>query len=296
MYQRLGPAVRDGLPDRAMPSVRLRIRRRFIALVAGIACSAGTARAVAAQIDYRNLDDDRPGVIEDAYPVEHYAFEVQAPYRFIRDAQGGELHLSSPELSYGIAANADIGIDLPFATWHDPAGPRRSGLAGPRVFGFYNFNTEGPLLPAVALRTDVSVGAGALGGQSTRVAIKAIATRSWGATRFHVNVARGYGPETGLAIVEPVDRWTYGAAVDHTFFRSSVLAVGEIYVRQATTGAPSEVDAGAGLRYQWSATTVLDAGVERRLRAGIGPDVALTVGLSHAFAIAGLMPRGHSPI
>ena len=32
-----------------------------------------------AQIDYRNLDDDRPVVSEDAYPVERYGFELLAP-------------------------------------------------------------------------------------------------------------------------------------------------------------------------------------------------------------------------
>ena len=35
-----------------------------------------------AQIDYRNLDDGRPIATEDAYPVERYAFELLAPYRF----------------------------------------------------------------------------------------------------------------------------------------------------------------------------------------------------------------------
>ena len=39
-----------------------------------------------AQIDYRNLDDERPVVTEDAYPVERYAFEFLAPYLFEAEA------------------------------------------------------------------------------------------------------------------------------------------------------------------------------------------------------------------
>jgi hypothetical protein len=35
---------------------------------------------------------------------------------------------------------------------------------------------------------------------------------------------------------------------------------------------------------------VIDAGIERRLTSRAGADVALTLGLTHAFAIAGLMP------
>ena len=45
------------------------------------------------------------------------------------------------------------------------------------------------------------------------------------------------------------------------------------------------MNAAFGGRWQWTPTLVLDAGVSRRLRSAIGPDFALTIGLSHAFAI-----------
>ena len=38
-------------------------------------------------------------------------------------------------------------------------------------------------------------------------------------------------------------------------------------------------------------TLVLDAGIARRLTGGAGPDLELTAGLTHAFAIRGLMPK-----
>ncbi|MES2304631.1 MAG: hypothetical protein V4558_03950 [Gemmatimonadota bacterium] len=256
------------------------------------------ARPATAQIDYRNLDDDRPTVTEDAYPVERYAFELLMPYRFERMVGGSRLHLTVPELAYGLIQNGQIGLKLPFATLTDgssvaePAAGSRSGLAGVSLFGFYNFNTERARVPALALRADVSFGVGPLGGHGTRVAVKAIATRSWGATRLHLNVARGLGSEASLRPVDPLSRWSYGAAIDRTFFRQSLMFIGEITARRTTEGVPTEVNAGFGLRYQWHATTVFDAGIARRLRSDLGPDVALTVGLSHAFAIPGLMPRG----
>jgi hypothetical protein len=46
------------------------------------------AAPAAAQIDYRNLDDDRPTRVEDAYPAERYAFELLIPYRFERGRGG----------------------------------------------------------------------------------------------------------------------------------------------------------------------------------------------------------------
>jgi hypothetical protein len=47
-----------------------------------------------------------------------------------------------------------------------------------------------------------------------------------------------------------------------------------------------------GLRYQLTPTLVFDTGVRRRLGPDSGPDLGLTFGLSHAFALAGLLPGG----
>jgi hypothetical protein len=246
---------------------------------------------VAAQIDYRNLDDDRPVLTEDAYPVERYAFEVVAPYAFEDEAGGGQIHTAVPEAAYGLARNAQVGLKLPFAGADQDTGTDW-GLAGLRVFGLYNFNTESRSLPALSLRADASFPVGSLAGEGTRFGIKGIATRSWGRVRVHANVARGFGPEDGLSVAEPLNRWTASLAADRTFFRSSILLIGEIAVSQAIEDAPTAVNASLGGRWQWTPTLVLDAGIRRRLRSDIGPDIAVTVGLSHGFAIRGLMPAG----
>ena len=245
----------------------------------------------AAQIDYRNLDDDRPVVTEDAYPVERYAFELLGPYRYEAEADGARLHTAVPEVAYGLARNSQAGLKLPLAAVDEMSGTDW-GLAGLRVFGLYNFNTETRSLPALALRADASFPVGSLAGEGTRLAIKAIATRSWGGMRAHVNLARGFGSEDSLSAAEPLNRWSGSLAVDRTFFRSSILLIGELAVVQAVQDAPTAVNASLGGRWQWTPTLVLDAGVARRLRSDSGPDIALTIGLSHAFALRGLMPTG----
>jgi hypothetical protein len=245
----------------------------------------------AAQIDYRNLDDDRPVVTEDAYPVERYAFELLAPYRCEAEPDGAELHTTVPEAAYGLARNAQVGLKLPLAAVNEEAGTTL-GLAGLRLFGLYNFNTESRWLPALSLRADASFPVGSLGGDGSRFALKAIATRSWGRMRAHLNVSRGFGSEDGLSVAEPLSRWNASLAVDRTFFRSSLLLIGEVATSQAVEGAPAGVNASLGGRWQWTPTLVLDAGISRRLRSDFGPDIALTLGLSHAFAIRGFMPRG----
>ncbi len=244
-----------------------------------------------AQIDYRNLDDDRPVVTEDAYPVERYAFELLAPYRFESEAGGTQLHVAVPEVEYGLARNAQVGLKLPFAAVDEGVGTDW-GLAGLRVFGLYNFNTESRWLPALSLRADATFPVGSLAGEGSRFAIKAIATRGWGRMRVHLNAARGFGSEDALAVAEALNRWNASLAVDRTFFRSSILLIGEVAISQAVQDAATAVNASLGGRWQWRPTLVLDAGVTRRLRSDIGPDIALTIGLSHAFAIRGLMPAG----
>lgn len=244
-----------------------------------------------AQIDYRNLDDDRPVVTEDAYPVERFAFELMAPYRFEAEAGGGQLHSTVPEAAYGLARNAQIGLKLPFAAV-DEGTSTDWGVAGLRVFGLYNFNTETRWLPALALRGDVSFPVGSLAGEGSRFALKAIATRSWGRTRAHLNLGRGFGSEDALSVAEPLNRWNASLAVDRTFIRSSLLLIGEVAIAQSVEDAPTAANASLGARWQWTPTLVLDAGVSRRLRSETGPDIGFTIGLSHAFAIRGLMPSG----
>lgn len=246
---------------------------------------------LAAQIDYRNLDDDRPVLTEDAYPVERHAFELLLPYAFEDERGAGRVHAFIPEVEYGIIRNGQLGLKAPIAGARE-TGDTRWGLAGLRVFGLYNLNSESRTLPALSARADLFLPVGSLGGDATRVGLKAIATRSWGRTRVHANAAWTLGDETSLAAVEAGHRWSYSLAADRTLFRQSVLLIGEVAARRAVKGAPVEVNAAVGARYQWTPTTVLDFGVRRRLRDAVGPDLAVTVGLSHAFAVRWLMPPG----
>lgn len=261
------------------------MRKRAVLTILALLAFSKEAQA---QIDYRNLDDDRPVVTEDAYPVERYAFEFLLPYRFEDEADDHQLHSAVPEMAYGFARNAQLGVKLPFSAVHE-GGETDWGLAGLRLFGLYNFNTESRWLPALSVRVDAAFPVGSLAGENTRYAVKAIATRSWGRVRLHLNAARGFGSEETLAAAEPVHRWSGSVALDRTFFRSSFLLIAELASAQSVDNAPVTVNASIGGRWQWTPTLVLDVGVTRRLRSA-GPDLGLTVGVSHAFALRGLMP------
>ena len=257
------------------------------ALAAG-AIAVLLPRVAAAQLDYRNLDDDRPVRVEDAYPVEWRSFEFNLPYSFTRRSDGATLHSSVLELTWGVVRDAQVGVKVPLASMDDAVSNGAAGVSGIRLFALYNFNTDAPSLPALSLRGDVQLPAGSLGPGEPRGGVTAIATRSFGRTRVHLNGAVGIGAEGQVAAAEHIPDWWAGGAVDRTLVRSSVLLIGEVYALQETESAPTEVNASLGMRLQLTPTLVIDAGVTRRLRDD-GPDVGLSVGLSHAFAVAGLM-------
>jgi hypothetical protein len=258
---------------------------RLLALVA--LALVGPA-ALAAQTDYRNLDDGHPSAIEDAYPVEYKAFELALSYAYER-GEGVRLHRTTPELVWGALPGLEVGASLGLAALTAPAD--RSGLAGARGFLLYNFFNEARHLPAVSLRGDLSLPVGSLGGDGARGQLKLLATRSAGRWRLHGNVAYGFGDPTRPSTADPLPRWSAGAALDRTLFRQSLLLVGDVAASALTRTTPTAVTAGAGLRWQWKPTLVLDAGFRRRLTSE-GPDIALTVGLSHAFGFAST-PRPH---
>ena len=253
-----------------------------------LAAMVGVARPILAQIDYRNLDDGRPTRVEDAYPVERYAFEAILPYQGEQEAGGVATHSVVPELSYGLLRNTQIGVKLALAV-EDGLTETHAGLAGIQVFALYNLNTESPTLPALSLRVDGAFPVGSLAGNGSRVAFKGIVTRSWGRARIHLNGAYTIGADSASAVVESLPLWWAGSALDYTLFRQSILLVGEVIALQQEKGTPTEINVSAGLRYQWTPTIVLDLGLGRRL-SSTGPDIAFTIGLSHAFTIAGLMP------
>jgi hypothetical protein len=186
--------------------------------------------------------------------------------------------------------NGEVGIAAPLG-WVRAAGISSVGLAGLRLHAFYNFNTESGSVPALALRTDLALPVGALAGDVARITLKAIATRSWGLTRAHLNASWSLGSESRLAEAGAAPRWSGSLAVDRTLFRSSLLFVLEGLAEQDVQAAPTVVMLGAGARWQMSPTVVLDAGLSRRLTSN-GPDIGITVGLSRVFGVGGLLPAG----
>jgi len=248
-------------------------------LVLGLLASAGGLRAAPAfaQLGFRDLDPAHPVPVEDASPVARYAFELLTPWDYVQPAgAAGENHLDV-DLNYGVAMNWHAGFRLPVAL--GPGG--ESGVAGIGAFALYNPVREGAGVPAFSLRGDFFSPTGA----SARAGLTAIATRSFGAARVHLNA----GAAAGDGANEELPRWHGGLALDYTFFRPSLLVVGALSASQPGEGDPTESEVSAGLRWQWTPTMVVEAGAGRRL-SSTGPDLRLTLGLSNTFGFRRMVP------
>lgn len=254
-----------------------------------------------AQTDYYNTDSRRPITIEDAYATERYAFELQlAPLRLER-LRGGVYNWGlEPELAYGILPRTHIEVGLPLVYADLGASRRRVGLAGIELSLLHNLNVETRTRPALGLVGDLLAPVGGLGPDKAYASAKAIATRTLGWARFHVNGQYTFGStpdrsaaatSSGGAGAVELSRWLAGAAVDKTFPLKAALITGEVFARQPIHGDEDvQWNAGAGVRYQLNPHFAVDAGVGKRL-TGVDRSWFVTFGLARAFAVRALMPR-----
>ena len=262
--------------------------KRWLALPA---LAASLAARASAQTDYRNLDLDRPVAVEAAYPLERYALEWLVSWRYARLDTGRGQHLLAPELAYGLVRGTEIGIEAPLAATTQ-TGTTDLGLAGLRAFALYNLTAERRTLPGAALRLDATAPVGAQGGRGGAVMVQALATRSIGRNRLHLNAGLALAQAEEPAAAGAIPRWRAGLAADRTLIRTSTLLVAAVTAEQETRGADLVVAAAAGFRRQLAPALVLDAGISWAFGPGVRPRPAVTLGLSHAFAIAALMPGG----
>ena len=255
-------------------------RRPVAAAAAALAAMLAAAPPAVAQTDYYNTDAGRPITIEDAYPVERRAVELQlAPLRLER-GRGGVYHWGlEPEFAVGLLPRTQLEVGFPLA-FVEGVGRRTSGLAGVEISALHNLNVE-TTIPALALVGDVLLPAGGLGPDRAYASVKGIATKTFSFARFHVNGqytvgdrlpadhAGSPGEEIGPGAAE-LSQWQAGMAVDRTFPLRSLLVTGELYARQPLrAGETVEWNTAAGARYQLSPRVAGDLGGGYRLN---GPD------------------------
>lgn len=260
-----------------------------LAFIALLLLSTGPASAIA-QTDYYNTDAGRPLTVEDAYATERYAFELQlAPLRLERLRGGTYRWGFEPELAYGILPRTQFELGLPIVV-NDRGVGSRSGISGLDISILHNLNVETSSLPAFGISAQLLLPVGPLASDNAYPSFKAIATRTIGSARFHLNGQYTAGSEASNNGEAELSRWLAGIAVDRTYPLRSMLISGELFAHQPLhDGANTEWNAGAGIRYQLDPALAVDFGLGKRL-TGEDRTWFVTFGLARAFGIRALMP------
>lgn len=268
------------------------MRTRSIA-AAGAAWLALAPAPAAAQTDYYNTDAARPVRVEDAYPTERYAFELQlAPLRLERERGGVYSWEVAPEIAYGILPRTHVEVGFPVRVVDAGGEAETAGLAGIEVAALHNLNVETTTLPAFAVAADVHLPVGGLAPDRAYPSVKGIATRTFRFARFHANAQYTFGdaPEAGEDAGE-ASRWMAGLAVDRAFPLRALLATADVFAEgPLEDGADLAWTAEVGARYQLSPQFNIDLGVGRRFTGG-DEGWFFTFGTARAFGLRGLIPR-----
>jgi hypothetical protein len=153
-----------------------------------LGCLAALSDALGGQTEYHDLEAGRPTRVEDAQVTPRHAVEWEmAPLQVEQFGNGLTRYQVEPALSYGILPRTEISLTAPFIFREHGVAPRH-GLTGFGIGGMYTFNTETAVLPSFAVKGEVVFPAAGATTSGTLYAARALATRTLGGLRLHLNV------------------------------------------------------------------------------------------------------------
>lgn len=234
------------------------MNRLFIFLTALlIASSASTAFA----IDHKNLDENRPLRLQDAYSVSQGEWALEAGTGFLSKRHASDQVLFPIQLIYGALPNfhLEAGTTL-FTDPHDVDEPSKSGDLS--LAALYNLNQETLTMPAFGIKGSITLPTG-VDSSGVDLEVSGLLTKSFHRLSMHFNAAyefingRQDGERAGRYRFVLGPSYPIGAPL-HT--RTTLLA--DMFIEQAARHGEEETIGGeAGVRHQLTERVVLDAGV-----------------------------------
>jgi outer membrane putative beta-barrel porin/alpha-amylase len=232
---------------------------KTITAVIGLAVLIGAGPATA--IDHKNLDENRPLRLEDAYSISsgEIAVEVGGGFRLAR--RGADQGFFPVEVLYGAFPNFQLGVgSILFTDPHEVDEHPKSGDL--HLSALYNFNQETISVPAFGLKLGLDLPTG-VDARGFLVEVKGIITKSIERLSLHLNA--GYEFLTDTRHDERDGRYEFALGFSYPvgapqFTRATL--VGDVFAEQAAKRRESTiVGAELGMRYQLTPRIVWDVGV-----------------------------------
>src|SRR5438876_4032854 len=203
-----------------------------------------------AAIDHKNLDENRPLRLEDAYPIASGEIAVEMGVGFTLQGRGSNRGVFPVELLWGALPNLQVGIGTLLST--DPREIDDRPKSGDvRLSALYNFNQETLTLPAFAIKLGLDAPT-AIGARGFAIEAKGIVTKSIERLSLHLNA--GYEFLTSTRDDERDGRYKLALGASYPvgapqFTRATL--VGDVFAEQAIRrGEPTTVGTELGVRYQ----------------------------------------------
>jgi hypothetical protein len=233
--------------------------RRRLMLLSLTLLMAVTSETLA--IDHKNLDENRPLRLEDAYTIASGELAVEAGAGFALERRGPDRGFFPVEVLYGAYPNLQLGLGTTLST--DPHEIDEQTKSGDlRVSGLYNLNQETLTLPAFGVKLELNLPTG-VDSAGVDVEVKGLVTKSFDRLSLHLNA--GYEFLSGTTRDERDGRYevTLGASypVGAPQYTRTTL-IGDVFTEQGSRrGGSNVVGAEVGFRHQLTARVVLDAGI-----------------------------------
>lgn len=255
------------------------LRRVFFLLAVLVWVGAEKAYA----IDHKNLDENRPLRVEDAYPIATDEIAIEVGGGLTVQRHGESRGFFPIEILYGVLPNFQLGAGTTLLT--DPSETDEVKSGDLKLSGLYNFNQETLTLPALGFKLALNLPTG-VASSGTDVELKALVTKSFDRLSFHFNAA--YEFLNGTRADERDGRYQFVLGASYPIGApkyTRTTLIGDLFIEQASQrGKPDTFGAEIGFRHQLTPRMVLDAGIGTEL-AGPGDrsPFFLTTGISIGF-------------
>lgn len=231
----------------------------------------------------------RPLTVDDAAPADFQTLEIKPGVQHTEDVSKDRELVAEVELSYGLVPDLEVSIKGTYLFADPESGASIDGFGDAEISAKWRVlrENERGWVPALAIAPSVKLPTAdtdrGLGNGGVDVGLTAILSKSLGPVGLHLNAGYTFTGRESFQGAELRDTYFYGGALEVPLLEP-VNLVGDVFVEQVEVeGERNTVAFTAGLTLALGKALTLDAAIQRRLRAIVGPDIAVIAGFTYAW-------------
>ncbi len=231
----------------------------------------------------------RPLTVDDAAPADVRTLQIKAGGLYTQDVSGDREPGTEVELTYGLPWDLEVSVKGAYLVVQPEAGASVSGFGDTTLSAKWRVlrEDEKGWAPALAIAPSVNVPTAdrdhGLGDGGVATGLTGIVSKNLGPLSVHLNAGYTFARQEPSRGVELRDAYFYGGAVEIPV-SEHVNVVGDLFVQQAEVdGEHNTVAFTTGLTLALGKALTLDAAIQRRLRATVGPDIAVIAGFTYGW-------------